>query len=485
MSNKTLNVRQKQKYDISENWTSNNPILLAGEIGIESDTNKMKVGNGVNGWNDLPYFIDLSNKANLIGDNDFKGTQTISNQESDNSNSSIMINSKNIMFNNNDKGVTRTLAISSKLISALASSGGFSFLFNAVEQANMTENGFDFKKDPTINSDPIAKIYKLTGNVSTFNVSRWTINLGTDTYTGNMIITANRNYYNTPKETEPTVKMFNRGYGESLQTTHYLNFSSTYPSECLRIGNLYKVDNYYCVDIESLNNNPSVLEVSIMLQKGSIKPSISDAIELSSASLPVPAYSWVDLNSNQSIGGQKVFTEWIVNKTKPPLNTVNVWGDNYSTIITNCESNAENAPVTDSGVLISKLASKNYGCQMFIANDENCTTWRRNYRIGFRAWQQMEQIVEKGENYIKYASGLQICWGSDTVGANTSKQTTLPKPFLTTSSFKVFTQDTTYSNNGQWQGLQKCVINSTTTFTQYNAYDSSCTYSYFAVGFWR
>lgn len=36
-------------------WTANNPILQLGELGSEKDTNKIKVGDGVTAWNDLPY----------------------------------------------------------------------------------------------------------------------------------------------------------------------------------------------------------------------------------------------------------------------------------------------------------------------------------------------------------------------------------------------------------------------------------------------
>ena len=36
-------------------WASKNPRLLDGEQGRETDTKKMKVGNGVSLWNDLPY----------------------------------------------------------------------------------------------------------------------------------------------------------------------------------------------------------------------------------------------------------------------------------------------------------------------------------------------------------------------------------------------------------------------------------------------
>ncbi len=35
--------------------SSNNPILQAGEIGIETDTVRLKVGNGVTPWNELLY----------------------------------------------------------------------------------------------------------------------------------------------------------------------------------------------------------------------------------------------------------------------------------------------------------------------------------------------------------------------------------------------------------------------------------------------
>lgn len=55
MAEKTISTRQKQKYDTSTNWTTNNIVLLAGEIGIESDTNKFKVGNGTSTWNELDY----------------------------------------------------------------------------------------------------------------------------------------------------------------------------------------------------------------------------------------------------------------------------------------------------------------------------------------------------------------------------------------------------------------------------------------------
>ena len=42
----TQTALMQQRRDTAANWTSANPTLLAGEIGIESDTNKIKLGTG-------------------------------------------------------------------------------------------------------------------------------------------------------------------------------------------------------------------------------------------------------------------------------------------------------------------------------------------------------------------------------------------------------------------------------------------------------
>lgn len=41
--------------DIASNWATNNPIMASGELGIETDTGKFKLGNGTQSWTSLPY----------------------------------------------------------------------------------------------------------------------------------------------------------------------------------------------------------------------------------------------------------------------------------------------------------------------------------------------------------------------------------------------------------------------------------------------
>lgn len=42
--------------DVAANWTSANPTLANGEQGYETDTSKMKVGDGATVWTSLAYF---------------------------------------------------------------------------------------------------------------------------------------------------------------------------------------------------------------------------------------------------------------------------------------------------------------------------------------------------------------------------------------------------------------------------------------------
>jgi hypothetical protein len=48
-------LRIQLRRDIAANWTNNNPILLSGELGIETDTARFKIGNGGR-WNSITSY---------------------------------------------------------------------------------------------------------------------------------------------------------------------------------------------------------------------------------------------------------------------------------------------------------------------------------------------------------------------------------------------------------------------------------------------
>jgi hypothetical protein len=52
-------VRIQLRRDTAANWVSSNPTLRAGEIGIETDTLKFKVGNGSSPWNSITAYANV------------------------------------------------------------------------------------------------------------------------------------------------------------------------------------------------------------------------------------------------------------------------------------------------------------------------------------------------------------------------------------------------------------------------------------------
>lgn len=58
--------------DSANHWNTVNPVLEAGEIGFEVDTNKFKIGDGQRRWRDLPYKDGSTYRAgsgiSIVGD---------------------------------------------------------------------------------------------------------------------------------------------------------------------------------------------------------------------------------------------------------------------------------------------------------------------------------------------------------------------------------------------------------------------------------
>ena len=66
------------RHDTSDKWQTANPILASGEVGVETDTQKMKVGNGTTAYNSLEYIGagDLPDNVTTQG-NTFNGANQL------------------------------------------------------------------------------------------------------------------------------------------------------------------------------------------------------------------------------------------------------------------------------------------------------------------------------------------------------------------------------------------------------------------------
>jgi hypothetical protein len=63
-------IRIQLRRDTAANWTSSNPVLRAGELGIETDTLKFKIGNGSSTWTQITNYANVTSTglANSLND---------------------------------------------------------------------------------------------------------------------------------------------------------------------------------------------------------------------------------------------------------------------------------------------------------------------------------------------------------------------------------------------------------------------------------
>lgn len=63
-----MKERIRIRRDSTYNWNFYNPVLATGEAGYETDTNRLKVGNGTGTWSQLPYLIGSNIYSLKLGD---------------------------------------------------------------------------------------------------------------------------------------------------------------------------------------------------------------------------------------------------------------------------------------------------------------------------------------------------------------------------------------------------------------------------------
>ena len=65
-----MSNRIQFRRDTKSRWAEINPILMEGEVGLEVDTQNIKMGDGVTAWNNLDYGVGYSNVTSEPGDNE-------------------------------------------------------------------------------------------------------------------------------------------------------------------------------------------------------------------------------------------------------------------------------------------------------------------------------------------------------------------------------------------------------------------------------
>ena len=73
----TVQVQIQLRADTAANWTAQNPTLLNNELALETDTKKLKVGNGSTAWNSLAYFPFVVSGGTVLGNLEIGSTGTL------------------------------------------------------------------------------------------------------------------------------------------------------------------------------------------------------------------------------------------------------------------------------------------------------------------------------------------------------------------------------------------------------------------------
>lgn len=60
-------VSIRLRRDTAADWTAANPVLALGEPGVETDTKRIKFGDGTTAWQDLDYYFDAQATADASG----------------------------------------------------------------------------------------------------------------------------------------------------------------------------------------------------------------------------------------------------------------------------------------------------------------------------------------------------------------------------------------------------------------------------------
>lgn len=204
-------IRIQLRRDTADNWASANPVLLAGELGIETDTLKIKIGDGSN-WNSISSYANTtpSDLTSSLGDyilasdrNSAGGVAGL-----DSSNNLLVPGTSIIVEGSTDNAYETTLTLvdptADRTITFQDASGTVAHISNVNDALTTASNDATTKANDAVTTaaaytdNEIDVLHTtLTGEISTHNLDTTSVHgisntadLATKTYADNAATTA-------------------------------------------------------------------------------------------------------------------------------------------------------------------------------------------------------------------------------------------------------------------------------------------------------
>ena len=170
MPEKKFQVRLRNKIDTIANWIQNDPVLLDGELAFSVENNgetiRLKVGNGVSRFSQLPYIGTGASVSPTGTSTDFISYITIDGTEYRIKGSELVVNDGKLIIkkNNNDIGTEFTANSSSNVtvnlgLATVATSGNYNDLSSVPTNVSHFTNDAGY----LVSSDINGKADKVTG----------------------------------------------------------------------------------------------------------------------------------------------------------------------------------------------------------------------------------------------------------------------------------------------------------------------------------
>jgi len=161
-----MSTRMQQRRGTASQWTNANPVLAAGEIGVETDTNQFKLGDGTTEWSDLSYFKNLEDLGGSLDDYILLTQKAASNGVATlDSNGKIPLG----QLGNLIAGAPEALDTLSEIAAALDNDGSFATtILNAVN-AKVSKSGTQMTGNINMDNNKITNLPAPTGGQDAAN----------------------------------------------------------------------------------------------------------------------------------------------------------------------------------------------------------------------------------------------------------------------------------------------------------------------------